>query len=521
VIVQTSSGGANLALCREERKSISSAGVTQSCSITQTNSTGSNTATTYQELELNGDQVTGEQIANVTQANGSGANRAEIVQKLIEDASSGHKTVSQDQTGDQHYDILQTAATGANTADAKQFTTQVAKAPAAVSGTQTQHANLVGELDQSSSGVSTMTSTQDETQTARSKQGGSVAVTQVGPEDCCSSQLGNANNSFEIHQIARQIPGGIETQHGHYASSGDGTLTQSYTTPDETQTNVASGSVVNETNSCTEGECTQTGGDFEPGDLLVSVGDGEVQQWRSVGGTWTLLQTLDTVEGGETTGLEFGGDGNLYVTAFTANKVIEFDQSGNLVGAFASGLNAHPESVVFDLLGNAYVGHADGNADIVKFDASGAVLASYNVAVEDRGSDHIDLAPDQCTMLYTSEGVSVKRFDVCTNTQLSDFATGLPRPLFGVRRLADGGVVVAATAKILRLNAAGAVVQEYDFAGDDLWFSVELDPSGTAFWAGDMVTGHVVKFDLATGGVLAGFTTGGATNSAAGGIAVR
>ena len=41
---------------------------------------------------------------------------------------------------------------------------------------------------------------------------------------------------------------------------------------------------------------------------------------------------------------------------------------------------------------------------------------------------------------------SVKRFNVCTDTQLSDFATGLPGPAaFALRLLPDGGALVADT----------------------------------------------------------------------------
>ncbi|MDX1670055.1 MAG: hypothetical protein R3194_11600, partial [Limnobacter sp.] len=38
--------------------------------------------------------------------------------------------------------------------------------------------------------------------------------------------------------------------------------------------------------------------------------------------------------------------------------------------------------------------------------------SQFDVATDDRGSDWIDLAADQCTMYYTSEGTLVKRFDV-------------------------------------------------------------------------------------------------------------
>lgn len=522
VIVQASSGGANTASCRLERKDEKAANVTQSCTVNQTNTTGPNDATTYQALQLNANSVSGAQRAEVTQANGSGANTVSVFQTLLADASDGHQTVAQSQTGDLSYKISQTAASGANTATANQTLTQNAKAPAAVIGTQTQNGNLKGELDQSSSGISTMTSTQDETQTTRFKTGGAVSVTQIGPEDCCSSQGTNPADTFRIVQRSTQTaPGTTQTQqqHAHYTSTGNGTAEQTSTQNGETSTNTDSGSSVEATQSCTNGDCATSTGAFQPGDVLVSVGEGKVQHWRFSDGAWTIVETLDTGLGGYTAGLEFAN--SLLVTNFTANTVTKFDDNGNLVGTFGSGYDSAPESIDLDSSGNVYVGQADGTADVLKFSASGAPLASFDVATEDRGSDHIDLASDNCTLNYTSEGFRVLRYNVCTNTQLDDLASELPGRLYGIRLLPTGGAIVAATDTVLRLDALGNVTQTYDAPGDDVWFSVDLDPNGTSFFAGDLISGHVVKFDLTTGIVLTSFTTGAPSEGAAAGIAVK
>ena len=50
-------------------------------------------------------------------------------------------------------------------------------------------------------------------------------------------------------------------------------------------------------------------------------------------------------------------------------------------------------------------------------------------------------------MYYTSEGESVKRYDVCNDTELSDFVSGLPGELYALRLLPTGGLLVAATEK--------------------------------------------------------------------------
>jgi len=101
--------------------------------------------------------------------------------------------------------------------------------------------------------------------------------------------------------------------------------------------------------------------------------------------------------------------GNLYVTNFSAGAVTRFDTRGTRLDTFGSGYNALPESIVFDAAGDVFVGHAGGTADLLRFDGGGQLRASYNVPIERRGSDWIDLAIDRCTLYYTSEGRSIKR----------------------------------------------------------------------------------------------------------------
>jgi sugar lactone lactonase YvrE len=134
----------------------------------------------------------------------------------------------------------------------------------------------------------------------------------------------------------------------------------------------------------------------------------------------TLNATLDTGLGGYTTGMALDTAGNLYVTNFTAGAITRFDSGGNRLGTFGSGYNASPESIAFDAAGDAYVGQADGSRDVLHFDGEGELLDAFNVPTERRGSDWIDLEADQCTLLYTSEGTRIKRYDVCEDLALPD-----------------------------------------------------------------------------------------------------
>ncbi|MGZ5254919.1 MAG: hypothetical protein ACXWV4_11285, partial [Flavitalea sp.] len=93
---------------------------------------------------------------------------------------------------------------------------------------------------------------------------------------------------------------------------------------------------------------------FSKGDLFIGISNGLVQ-WRSPDGT--LIKTLNTLKGGQTTGMAFDKDDNLYVTCFTTDAVIRFNNSGVIQGSFGSGYS-FPQSIVFDAIGNAYVGNA-------------------------------------------------------------------------------------------------------------------------------------------------------------------
>jgi hypothetical protein len=258
---------------------------------------------------------------------------------------------------------------------------------------------------------------------------------------------------------------------------------------------------------------------YSVGDVFAAVGNGQVKHFDSAG---NLLDTLDSGSGGfNNAGMAFDPAGNLYVTEWTADSVSQFDDMGVFTGSFGSGFNAHPESIVVDAAGNFYVGQADGTGDILKFNSTGSPLDSFDVATEARGSDWIDLAADQCTMFYTSEGTLVKRYNVCTDTQLADFNVA-PLPgaaAYALRILPGGGVLVADSTVAVRLDASGNQVQTYTPSlPASALFGLNVDPDGTSFWTADLSTGDIFNFDIASGNEL--LTFNGNPNTDLGGLAV-
>ncbi len=260
---------------------------------------------------------------------------------------------------------------------------------------------------------------------------------------------------------------------------------------------------------------------FQTGDVFVSMrgfgdNDATINWYRSNG---TFVKTLDTGQmNTDAVGMAFDASGNLYVTIFQGANVVKFDHSGNLVGPFGSGYSNEgsndPESILFDIAGNAYVGQADGTRQVLKFSSSGAPLAMFSPVTEDRGTDWIALAADQKTLYYTSEGQLVKRFDLSANegvgAQLPDFYSGLLGIYaYALRILPDGEVLVADSDRVVRLKDTGdGVVVAQTYLASSLedvefpqLFALTLDSDGKSFWTADLSQSTVWKVDLATGAI--------------------
>jgi len=246
---------------------------------------------------------------------------------------------------------------------------------------------------------------------------------------------------------------------------------------------------------------------FLNGDVLVSVPDGKVQQ-HEPDGTYVATLTLDVLHLGPPGGSAFDGAGNLIVTTQENGGVFRFDPSGAPLGTFG-GPHANPLAVVVDAIENLYVAQAAYDAGLLKVDATGAQVAVYPVEIDGGWVNGLDLAADQCTLLYTTGILRILRYDVCTSTQLSDFATLPAGEALAVRILSDGGALTAAGTVVYRLDAGGNVVMTYDTPDEDAWVALALDPDGTTFWGADRSTGEVVRFDIATAAVVSSFNPSG------------
>jgi hypothetical protein len=151
---------------------------------------------------------------------------------------------------------------------------------------------------------------------------------------------------------------------------------------------------------------------------------------------------------------------------------------------------------------------------VLKFDRYGTRLDTFVLPTGPRGTDWVDLAGDQCTLYYTSEDTSVRRYNACTHTVLPLFATGLTPPYcYALRIRPNREVMVACQEAVHRLSPQGVNLQTYtrtsigetDASG---LFAMNLDPDGGSFWTAGASSGNVYHVDISSGAVIGSFNSG-------------
>ena len=184
---------------------------------------------------------------------------------------------------------------------------------------------------------------------------------------------------------------------------------------------------------------------FQSGDVFASVGNSTVYAFDAASGDQVATLQDNTGEP-YTAGSAFDADGNFYVTDDINGDISEFSPTGVPLPTFATGLS-NPLSIVFDNSGNMYVGQ-QSTPYIAEFASDGTRLPDIGpLQTELYGDDWIDLASDECTFYYTTEGTDILTYNKCTNTQGPDFnkvpfpsqdsSTGLPVNAFQLKILAE------------------------------------------------------------------------------------
>lgn len=248
---------------------------------------------------------------------------------------------------------------------------------------------------------------------------------------------------------------------------------------------------------------------YLPGDVFVGTQGGLIEHRTSSG---TLIETLNTTLGnGFDTGMCFDKVGNLYATDFNP-YITKFDPNGNVAAAKFVDTSSDPlttESCIWDAANaNMYVGGPFVN-QIRQYDLTGTEIARNTVASPDgtRGTDWVDLSSDQCTVYYTNEGGTIRRFNACIKTQEPDFAS-LNARCFALRiRPTTMEVMVACDDGAHLLSSTGATEKTYPGS----FFALNLDPDGKSFWTAAPGGSTVYKYDIASGSLLLSFGTNNPT----------
>jgi hypothetical protein len=254
--------------------------------------------------------------------------------------------------------------------------------------------------------------------------------------------------------------------------------------------------------------------DWTDGDVFVGLISGQYNVYDNGG---TLRETINQTAAGFAVNCAFDRSGVLHTTAFSFSRMERFLlphphsklADVNLVASppVPAPVPSGPESITFARDGTFYVGFQSGILSLQKYTGAAGFVRSFAPA---NPATLLDLSADQRTLFYTSRSgaaqTQVHRFDVAADANLPDFAA-----LGGTDRTADlkllppgdgsGGLIVAQTTKIKRLDGSGNVVKEYDVQGEDSWFGIALDPDGRSFWAQTNSPGNVYRFNIATGAV--------------------
>lgn len=253
--------------------------------------------------------------------------------------------------------------------------------------------------------------------------------------------------------------------------------------------------------STTNASCSSS---LTSNDLLVGVGNGLVAHYSSAG---SFLNHLDTGTGATyETGGCFAPSGEYYQTNFADGSVTKFSASGAVENSRWATLSGTPESCVVASDGTVYVGDASGLLD--QFASDGTATSVMFPQTEDRGIDWLSWGPDDCTLRYTSEGHTVFQYNVCTTSQEAPFATMAGGPCYENAPLADGGLLVACSSDVFRLDSSGNTVATFPAPGDGDAFALAAAPSASSFYVADLngSSSTVYQVDLTTGATLASFT---------------
>ena len=225
IVVQNAPSGRNNARCSLEARDVSP--VVLQCQITQTNTDGDNVARVRERVvQRDGADQRATLNALVTQTNGTGDNDSNVMQTIDQRSRevSMASAPTQNQEGRFSGRIAQTSGSGSNDSRLIQNLDQTGRASGSSSIVQRQFGDHFGDVDQTITSVEGQSAREKSKskprkgsksksfsrsfarQTEDQQLRGPGQQTQIGPQHCCSTQLGGdpGRTQTRIRQFSRQ-----------------------------------------------------------------------------------------------------------------------------------------------------------------------------------------------------------------------------------------------------------------------------------------------------------------------------
>jgi len=139
--------------------------------------------------------------------------------------------------------------------------------------------------------------------------------------------------------------------------------------------------------------------------VLQWSGTGKVKRYQLDG---TFVDDFTSVGVPQSIGIDWDGDGNLYVSSYSGDNVRKFDQNGNDQGIFVSSNLAGPTNIWFDNNGDLLVVDYNGTA-VKRYNSSGNYLNDFITGLG--SAEGVGFFPNGNILIGNGATSSVKMFD--------------------------------------------------------------------------------------------------------------
>jgi hypothetical protein len=148
--------------------------------------------------------------------------------------------------------------------------------------------------------------------------------------------------------------------------------------------------------------------------VLQWSGNGKVRRYQLDG---TFVDEFTSVGVPQSIGIDWDGNGNLYISSYGGDNVRKFDTNGNDLGLFINSNLLGPTNIWFDAAGDMLVSDYNGTA-VKRFDSAGTYVSDFLTGLSN--SEGVDFFPNGNILIGNGATSSVKLFDNAGN-YIEDF----------------------------------------------------------------------------------------------------